>query len=261
MTTPTPRRDFIDRVMLTVETDPRPSATRSFARALQDRSPEDAVASLAVAWRLAAHARSVPTVIRVQALALVAIVALASGAAVTAAAGAAYQVAVPLVRSVAVERMDVRSVPSIAPAPAATIEPAAATIEDVPGADWDRRTDYDDADRAPLPPLERTTPTVDGDGEIGDRDNDQGQDSDDDAAPTDREDDANGRPATGPDEPDEADEDAAEADDGDADEHGDTDDSGPDETDEPDAGDEPDEVDAPDDDGDAESSPEPDGDD
>lgn len=109
---PGPVPDFTARVMSSVATDPGPSVRRSFAAALRERSFDEARAALAVAWRLAAHGRRVPLVVRLQALALVILVVLSLGAGAAAAGTVAYRVG-PIVTSlVRDDHPDDRQVPS-----------------------------------------------------------------------------------------------------------------------------------------------------
>jgi hypothetical protein len=97
MTRPSPVDDFavpdtfVDEVMRLVAAAPQPMPVRTLWTAVLERSGRDAVASIAAAWRLVQRGSLVPTPIRIQAFALVAVAALMVGGTGTLAAAAAYR--------------------------------------------------------------------------------------------------------------------------------------------------------------------------
>ena len=81
-------RDFVARVMKAISTEPRPTPTGALVRAVRERSINDAINALAVAWHLATARRTpVAPSVRMRSLALVlgAIVALGAASLVGAA--------------------------------------------------------------------------------------------------------------------------------------------------------------------------------
>lgn len=97
MTRPSPVDDFavpnafVDEVMRLVAAAPQPMPVPTLWAAVLERSGGDALASIAAAWRLVRRGSLVPTPIRIQAFALVAVAALMVGGTGTLAAAAAYR--------------------------------------------------------------------------------------------------------------------------------------------------------------------------
>ena len=187
---------FVGRVMAVVEEAPIPSAPRSFMAAARERSWRNALDAVRVATHVALRGRRIPTVIRVQASALVVAVLVGVGASAAFAGVAAYRFTAPILQSADGDvTQDVRDVPTPEPTIAATPDPSTTPPPQTsPSRAWRIDGSWPGTGPTPEEALDDRPdgrPSLDGDPEPeGDDDADDVADPDDDASDLDDADDA-----------------------------------------------------------------------